>query len=92
MGQCRTMATNRNCATYAVVGPPDYRYRRAWVGARVSHTQVLFQHKDDHFLMGHVVHGVGDAADAIARLAASGKRHPVRPKRRMVVDKDGRCI
>jgi len=47
---------------------------------------------DDHLLLGHVVHGVGNTADTITRLTTSGERHPVNPKRGMIVDQDRGCI
>ena len=48
--------------------------------------------QDDHLLLGHVVHGVGNAADTVTRLVTSGEGHPVDPERGVVVDEDGRRV
>src|SRR4051812_44372928 len=46
--------------------------------------------EDDHLLLGHFPHRPGDAADAVAGLAAAGEGHPVGAEGRVVINHYGR--
>src|SRR5271155_2861909 len=46
--------------------------------------------KYDHLLLGLSPHRPGNAADAVAGLAAAGERHPVCAEGRVVIDHYGR--
>jgi hypothetical protein len=48
--------------------------------------------QDDHLLLGHRAHGMGNAADAVAGLAPPGERHPAGPKGRVVVHHHRRAV
>src|SRR5262245_38095855 len=54
-------------------------------GAQSSNQRLPSALKDDHLLRGHFRRCIGDAADAIAGLAAPGKWHPVATKGTMIV-------
>ena len=45
--------------------------------------------ENDHLLGGHFLHRVGNAADAVAGLAAAGEGHPVGAEGGVIVDHDG---